>query len=181
MRMLPFITKYQIRKNLRARSASSQIIHGDLINSVAVFACLDSKHYKAAKSYAKQLRERGIRVVDLFVFVPNKKALESFQATLKDFPFCPSDFSFFGGFLSPELEHSLTSQYEVALDLTNGESLFADLVMSRVDAQLRAGFKRKDRLNFLDFMIDTNQSNFNDALSHLDKYLFHLNNNQHAA
>ena len=63
------IVKYLLRKRAKESDRTSSLVHGDLIMKIAVVAHYsDDESFSHIVSYVKELRKRGKKVVDFYVF-----------------------------------------------------------------------------------------------------------------
>jgi len=142
---------------------------------MAIVACRDQVDFSIIEGYVKDMRQKGIKTVDFYIAFPNSKTQELYGATLKDFPFNPKSFGFFGAFKSPELEQINGKKYDVLVDLSDGATMECDLLVARIEAQWKAGKRIPEREHLLDFMIETNDADTRNFIHNLTKYLTGFN------
>jgi triacylglycerol esterase/lipase EstA (alpha/beta hydrolase family) len=174
--MIRPIVNYLIRRHQAKTIHEPSVVHGNLIDSMAIVACRDQPDFQIIEDYVKDMRRKGIKTVDFYVAFPNPKTQALHTASLKDFPFNPKSIGFFGAFKSPELEQISGKEYDVLVDLSDGVSMECDLVVARINAKWKAGKRISSREHLLDFMIDTNDSDTRNFIHNLSKYLTGFNN-----
>ena len=91
------LVRYFINRKLKADDRRPSMVHGDLIMHAAVVAIYDEKEgFDHVYRYVKELRQRGLKTVDLYIYFPQKKAMQHFQGGMKDFLFDDSHFTLTG-------------------------------------------------------------------------------------
>ena len=175
--MLKPIVKYLLRKRSKENDRPSRLVHGDLIMKIAVVAVYSNDaSFSHILSYVNDLKKRGLKVVDFYVFFPSKKLKASYQSTTKEVPFSSADFNVFGKITSESMLKALTKEYEVLIDLSLGKSLACDVLISKLDATWKAGLHDEERAYLLDFMIDMkNERDIRKLIHHLDHYITQFN------
>jgi hypothetical protein len=171
----PFI-RYKLKRQAKNDQRRPILVHGNLLNSVAVVARKECAQFEFIAGYVKELRKRGVKTVDFYIEFPNQKIQDFYSASLKDFPFNPKSFTWMGGYKSPELEHSLSRDYDVLIDLSEGRSIACDLLISRIQAKWKAGRRFPDRDMLLDFMLEVHDDDMRNLIHHLNNYLTSFNN-----
>ena len=175
--MIRPIVQFLIKRKAREDARIPSKVQGNLIMRVAVVAIGDDlEQFAHVTSYVKELRNRGLKTVDLYPFFHNKKRFEAFQGGLKDFPFTRKDFNLMGKFKSDMLRHSVGVSYDVLIDLTRGKAFPCDVLISKIEARWKAGEYDADREHLLDLMLDVKQNpDIRQLIHHLDHYLKNFN------
>jgi hypothetical protein len=173
--MLNLIAPFIIKRLLAKQNRKPSLVHGDSIRSIAVIANKESGQYHVTENYVKQLRHRGIKTVDYYVFFPNQKIQDLNAAKLKCFPFNPKSLGLFGNFKTPELDHYKEVEYDVLIDLSEPDVLECELLVASIDAKWKAGKGSKSKYRLLDFMIETKDNDMRSLIHHLDSYLMNFN------
>lgn len=141
----------------------------------------DDASFSHVVSYVTELRKRGKKVVDFYIFFPSKKLKEAYESKEKGIQFSNSDFNLFGKIKSEGLLKALSKEYEVLIDLSLGKSLACDVLVSKLTATWKAGLHNEDRSYLLDFMIDMkDQKDIRKLIHHLDHYITQFNNTKAA-
>ena len=153
------------------------MVQGDHLSKIAVIAVFErSDRFSYIQKYVKELRQRGIRTVDFFIYFGNKKDFEQYQGSLKDFPFSEKGFNLFGKFIAAELQHARKETYDVVIDLSEGKSFACDVLLTKMKGRWKAGRSSSDRRFLLDFMIDMKEDqDIRNFIHHLDQYLTNFN------
>ena len=180
--MLKPIVKYILQKRSKENDRPSRLVHGDLIMRIAVVACFtNDASFSHVVSYVKELRGRGKKVVDFYIYFPSKKMKEAYDSNARAVLFTQTDFNIFGKVRSEELLKGLSKDYEVLVDLSLGESLACDVIVSKLTATWKAGLHDEKRSYLLDFMIDMkDQRDMSKLIHHLDHYITQFNNTKAA-
>lgn len=176
------IVKYLLRKRAKESDRTSSLVHGDLIMKIAVVAHYsDDESFSHIVSYVKELRKRGKKVVDFYVFFSSKKLMENYESAERTIQFSGADFNLFGKVTSPNLVGALRKEYEVLIDLSLGNSLACDVLVSKLSATWKAGAHDLERSYLLDFMIDMkDEQDIRKLIHHLDHYITQFNNTKAA-
>jgi len=166
-----------MKRRARESARRPSTVHGDMIMSMAVVTVYSQDDtFRYIESFVKDLRKRGIKTVDFYIYFDSKKTFEMYQGTLKDFPFSRKGFDWKGKFLSRELKHALEMDYDVLLDLTRGGTVPTDLLISKTQAKWKAGERINGREYLLDFMIDLKGGgDTRNLMHHLDTYISNFN------
>lgn len=180
--MIKPIVKYLLRKKSKESDRNSSLVHGNLIMNVAVVANYDDgDSFKHVLNYVRELRERGIKVVDFYVYFPTKKSLEAYTSKENAVHFTKSSFNPFGKIINSELAKSLRKDYEVLIDLSLGKTMACDVLVSKLNAKWKAGSHSEERTYLLDFMIDLkDEKDIQKLIHHIDQYIFNFNNTKAA-
>jgi hypothetical protein len=173
--MLKFIAPFIIKRLLKKQNRTPSLVHGNVLKSVAVVADKSSDQFAIAQGYVNQLRQNGIKTVDFYILFPNQKIQDLYHTKLKDYPFNPKSFGFFGQFNTPELQGIADRKYDVLIDLSEGEDVHCELIIASIDAKWKAGRSTKHKEPLLDFMIDMKDKDLRNLIHHLDKYLMNFN------
>lgn len=171
----PYI-RYIIKRRAKNDQRRPMLVHGNLLNSIAIVARKECDQFEYIQAYVKELRNRGIKTVDFYIEFPNQRLQGLYGASLKDFPFNTKSFTFFGGYKTPELTHSLSRDYDLLIDLSQGASLKCDLLISRIHAKWKAGRRYPERDILLDFMLEIHDNDMRNLIHHLNNYLTNFNN-----
>ena len=172
------LAKYFLKQHLRNHPRKPSLVHGDLVDSMAIVGIFDQddKGFDIIQGYVKELRRRGIKTVDFYVGFKSKKLFKEYKGSLKDHPFHSSSFSWLGKIDSPELDSLETKTYDVLVDLSEGSMFEADVIVAKSKAKWKAGAKNNERAFLLDFMIDMKEDrDIRNLIHHLDKYLMNFN------
>lgn len=173
--MLNLIAPYIIKRLLAKQDRKPSLVHGDIIKSIAIVSNRSSDQFSVAEGYVKQLRQKGIKTVDFYLLFPNQKIQDLYDSKLKDFPFNPKSFGFFGNFKTPELQHSKELEYDLLIDLSDPDVLECELLVASINAKWKAGKGYKSKYQLLDFMIETKDKDMRSLIHHLDSYLMNFN------
>ncbi len=150
-------------------------LSGAHLQSIAIVVCAEpAADFEVAKKLRKDLYERGLRKVDLFVAYSSRKAAKASEE--KDIiPFAPDSFNWIGRIASSDLTAALKQEYQVLMDLTEGRSFPADVLITKLHVQWKVGRHLAQREYLLDLMIDTKDQDLNKLIQHMDHYLNTLN------
>ncbi len=173
--MLNLIAPLIIKRLLAKQNRKPSLVHGDSIRSIAVIANKESDQFADTENYVKQLRHRGIKTVDYYIFFPNQKTQDLNAAKSKDFPFNPKSLGLFGNFKTIELNHSKEVKYDVLIDLSEPNVLECQLLVASIDAKWKAGKGSKSKYRLLDFMIEIKDNDMRSLIHHLNGYLMNFN------
>ena len=175
--MLKPLARYLLKQHLKNHPRRPSLVHGDLIDSMAVVGMADDdQSFGVVSEYVKELRRRGIKTVDFYVGFKSKKLFEDYKGSLKDHPFHSSSFSWMGNIDSTDLDSLESTAYDILIDLSQGSVMEADVILAKSKAKWKAGSKNSDRAFLLDFMIDMKEDgDIRNLIHHLDKYLMNFN------
>ena len=173
--MIGFIAKFLTKRALDKQNRNPTVVHGNLLRSVAIIANQSHPQFQVIRSYVKDLRQRGIQTVDFYILFPNEKVQELTATTLKDFPFNPKSFGFFGQFKTPEIQRVMDVEYDLLLDLSEPGIRECELIVANINAKWKAGKESPEKSPFLDFMIDLKSNDTKALVHHLDNYLMNFN------
>lgn len=163
-------------KRIGNRKGPAEKVRTAEASKIAVVALHLPEEFSESLAFVKMLRHRGHRQVDFFIGFQSKNLMSLYAPTLKDFPFCPTDFAWNGRFLSPELQHALSQDYDLLIDLSHGQSAQADAVIAKTRARWKAGHDN-GRNHLFDFMI-SGQCTHKELIAHITTYFLTLNNSK---
>lgn len=166
-----------MKKSLAESDRKTALVRGKNVQRMAIFSTIENPEvYKQASQYAVELKKRGIKMVDFYLAFANKKSKEAFETKNKEICFSPSDFTLAGKYKNEELIAKLSQEYDLLIDLTEGDSLAADVVIAKTNAKWKAGRANEQRSYLLDFMIQEPKEKGLKSLIHfLDDYLMKFN------
>lgn len=136
----------------------------------------DNENFSHIKSYVKELKHRGLKTVDLYIFFPSKKQLESYHPAKHEYPFRSGDFNWIGKYKGDALKQSVAKNYDVLIDLSRGGEFACDVFIAKSKATWKVGEFDNNRVFLLDFMIDVKQeSDIRNLTHHINEYLLNFN------
>ncbi|NQV53888.1 MAG: hypothetical protein HQ500_11935 [Flavobacteriales bacterium] len=171
------LVKYLMKRSLKELDRQPSLVKGEHIRDVAIVVGYRSdESFAHAQQYVKEWRKRGMRSVDLYVYFPNKKQLESYSPNPKDIPFLRKDFNLAGKATAPGLVQALRAEYDILIDLTRGRFFACDVVIAKIKAKWKVGESDEDRAFLLDLMIDIKQDpDVRKLMHYMDHYIINLN------
>lgn len=180
--MITPIVKYILKKRSKESDRLSSLVHGDLIMKMAVVAVFsEDESFFHMQSYVNELRKRGLKEVDFYVYFSSKKLLQKSQPNKKNIVFSNADLNLLGKYKSESLIESLKKNYDVLMDLTRGKALACDVLVSKLKASWKTGAYDADRTYLLDFMIDVkDEKDVRKLIHHLDYYITNFNKSKAA-
>lgn len=166
-----------MKKSLAESDRNVALVRGRNVQNMAVFSTIeDPEVYQQAIKYAVELKKRGIKIVDFYLAFTDKKSKEAFEPKKQELCFSPSDFSLVGKYKNDELKAKLGQEYDLLIDLTEGVSLAADVVIAKTNAKWKAGRADEQRSYLLDFMIqEPKEKGLKSLIHYLDDYLMKFN------
>lgn len=175
--MLKAVVNYFIKRKAKEDDRSPSKLHGNLIMKVAVVSVFaEGANYALVSKYVSELRNRGMKTVDHYLFFPKKKALEQFNPATHQLPFTNNDFSWLGKFKSDALKQGVQKEYDLVIDLSRGAFFACDVVIAKLHSQWKAGEHNLERAHLLDFMIDLKgDPDMQKLIHHLDHYISNFN------
>lgn len=171
-----------MKKSLTDSSRQAGIVRGNHIQSVAVIGYFgNTQLFAEASMYVGQLRARGIKKVDFYIAFKSKKNKESYTSKLNEICFAPADFNFMGKYKSAELLQANKIQYDVLIDLSEGQSLAADVVITKTHASWKAGRSSAERALLFDFMLEQPAgSSLKEFIQNIERYFLKFNSSNAA-
>ena len=166
-----------MKKSLAESDRKVAMVRGNSVQRLAVFSSFENpEKYDQAAQYAVELRKRGIKTVDFYLAFASKKSKEAFEVKKHEICFSPADFTLVGKYKSEELKAKLSQEYDLLIDLTEGVSLAADVVIAKTNAKWKAGRANEERSFLLDFMIQQpKEKGLKSLIHYLDDYLMKFN------
>lgn len=176
------LVKYFMKKSLAESTRQTAIVRANNIQSIAVIGFFgNTQLFAEASTYVSQLRSKGIKKVDFYIAFKSKKNKEGYAAKPNEICFTPADFTLVGKYNSPELSEANKRQYDVLIDLTEGQSLAADVVIAKTHASWKAGRSSQERAMLFDFMLEQPEGKgLKDFIQNIDRYFLKLNSSNAA-
>ena len=172
--MIQAVVKFLMKRTLKDQRHPSRV-YRDHLQAIAIVATSEPEaDLQTALKLRSDLRQRGLRVVDLFVSYPSKKSLN--RNNERDWTaFTSSSFNWIGRVVAPELSQHLKTDYELLIDLTEGRSFAADVLIAKLSAKWKVGRHTESREYLLDLMIDAKDQDLKYLIHHIEHYLQTLN------
>jgi hypothetical protein len=166
-----------MKKSLAESDRKIALVRGKNVQRMAVFSSFEEPEiYKQALQYVFDLKKRGIKTVDFYLAFENKKSQDAFESKKQEICFSPADFNLVGKYKNQELKDKLSQEYDLLIDLTEGASLAADVVIAKTNAKWKAGRANDERSFLLDFMIQQpKEKGLKSLIHYLDDYLMKFN------
>lgn len=150
-------------------------LYGAHLQSFAIVACAQPEdHIRTAKKLRKDLREQGMKKVDIYLYHTSKKTIEESDQKV-GFSFYNGSFNWIGRLKDQELATALKTEYQVVMDLSEGHSFAADVLISKLKATWKVGRFIPEREYLLDLMISPKDNDLPNLVHHMDHYLKTLN------
>lgn len=173
--MIKSIVRYLMKKRAQRDSRRPAMVRGDVLSSVAVIASHQPQSFDVARAYVRELAQRGIPQVDFYIHFKQNKAKAAFEPAGHEYPFSPKSFNPFGKFKASELSQGVGKEYDLLIDLTDGSSLAADVVISKLNSKWKAGRRTGGRDYLFDFMINSKDGDLRNLCHHINEYVLNFN------